>query len=222
MIEAVVLMEENKKGTVIVLSGFSGAGKGTIMKHLLSTYPDKYFLSVSATTREKRTGEEDGREYFFLSMEKFEDMIKNHELLEYASFNRNYYGTPKAYVEKLVNEGKDVILEIEVQGALQIRKIFPQAILLFVTPPDAATLKRRLEGRGTEDAEVVAERLSIAGRESLLMEQYDYIIVNDDLNEAVEKVHNIIQSEKNSSIKKSDFISRIQSELSQFSKGETK
>jgi guanylate kinase len=125
-------------------------------------------------------------------------------------------------VEKLVNEGKDVILEIEVQGALQIRKIFPQAILLFVTPPDAATLKRRLEGRGTEDADVVAERLSIASRESLLMEQYDYIIVNDDLNEAVEKVHNIIQSEKNSALKNSEFISEIQSELSQFSKGETK
>ena len=135
----------NKSGMVIVLSGFSGAGKGTIMKHLLSDYPEKYHLSVSATTRGKRQGEEDGREYFFKTKEQFEDMIRNHELLEYASFNQNYYGTPKAYVDQLLSEGKDVILEIEVQGALQIKKIFPQALLLFVTPPDGATLKERLE-----------------------------------------------------------------------------
>lgn len=210
----------NQKGMVIVLSGFSGAGKGTIMKHLINDYPGSYYLSVSATTREKRPGEEDGREYFFRTREEFEDMIRNHELLEYASFNHNYYGTPKAYVEELVNEGKDVILEIEVQGALQIRKIFPQSLLLFVTPPDGATLKRRLEGRGTEDSIVVGERLSIASRESLLMEQYDYIIVNDVLDEAVNNVHNIIQSEKKRAIRLNDFIHKIQKELQVFSKGE--
>jgi guanylate kinase len=147
-------------------------------------------------------------------------MIREHELLEYASFNHNYYGTPKAYVEKLVNEGKDVILEIEVQGALQVKKIFPQALLLFVTPPKAETLKRRLEGRGTEDETVVNERLAIASRESLLMEQYDYIIVNDVLEDAVNSVHNIIQSEKKRSLRNSEFITRIQGELQAFSKGE--
>ena len=211
---------QNQKGTVIVLSGFSGAGKGTIMKHLLNTYPDVYHLSVSATTRSKRPGEEEGREYFFKTVEEFEDMIREHELLEYASFNHNYYGTPKSYVEKLVNEGKDVILEIEVQGALQVKKIFPQALLLFVTPPEISILKRRLEGRGTEDAKVVGERLQIASRESLLMEQYDYIIVNDVLEDAVDTVHNIIQSEKKRALRNSPFIHRIQDELQAFSKGE--
>ena len=107
---------DNNQGMVIVLSGFSGAGKGTIMKHLLSEHHTDYFLSISATTRGKREGEEDGREYFFKTREEFEDMIRNHDLLEYASFNQNYYGTPKQYVQKLINEGKDVILEIEVQG----------------------------------------------------------------------------------------------------------
>lgn len=210
----------NKSGMVIVLSGFSGAGKGTIMKHLLSDYPEKYHLSVSATTRGKRQGEEDGREYFFKTKEQFEDMIRNHELLEYASFNQNYYGTPKAYVDQLLSEGKDVILEIEVQGALQIKKIFPQALLLFVTPPDGATLKERLEGRGTEEAEVVLQRLAIASRESLLMEQYDYIIVNDDLDRAVHSVHHLIQAEHERAIRNTDFINKIQNELSVFSKGE--
>lgn len=210
----------NRSGMVIVLSGFSGAGKGTIMKHLLSDYPGKYHLSVSATTRGKRQGEEDGREYFFKTREQFEDMIRNHELLEYASFNQNYYGTPKAYVDRLLSEGKDVILEIEVQGALQIKKIFPQALLLFVTPPDGATLKERLEGRGTEEAEVVLQRLAIASRESLLMEQYDYIIVNDDLDRAVHSVHHLIQAEHERAMRNTDFINKIQNELSVFSKGE--
>lgn len=205
---------------VIVLSGFSGAGKGTIMKHLLSEHPGEYYLSVSATTRKKRQGEEDGREYFFKTREQFEDMIRNHELLEYASFNQNYYGTPRAYVDGLISEGKDVILEIEVQGALQIRKIFPQALLLFVTPPSGKVLKERLEGRGTEEPEVVMQRLGIASRESLLMEQYDYIIVNDDLERAVENVHHLIQAEHERSLRQSAFIHKIQKELAVFSKGE--
>lgn len=210
---------KGEQGMVIVLSGFSGAGKGTIMKHLLAEHPDQYFLSVSATTRKKREGEEDGREYFFKTREEFEDMIRNHELLEYASFNQNYYGTPKAYVDKLLSEGKDVILEIEVQGALQIKKIFPQALLLFVTPPSGAVLKERLEGRGTEDPVVVRQRLSIASRESLLMEQYDYIIVNDDLETAVQSVHNLIQGEHLRAARNNRFITEIQKELSVFSKG---
>jgi guanylate kinase len=207
---------------VIVLSGFSGAGKGTIMKHLLAAYPGEYALSISATTRSPRPGEVDGREYFFKTREQFEDMIRNHELLEYASFNQNYYGTPKDYVEKLLDEGKDVILEIEVQGALQIRKIFPQALLLFVTPPSGDILKERLLGRGTEDIDVVMQRLSIASRESLLMEQYDYIIINDDIEQAVSGVHSLIESEHERVLRNTSFIRKIQKELAQFSKGETK
>ncbi len=210
----------SKEGTVIVLSGFSGAGKGTIMKHLLLSHKNEYFLSVSATTRKKREGEEDGREYFFKTKEEFEEMIRQHELLEFASFNDNYYGTPRTYVEKLINEGKDVILEIEVQGALQVKKIFPQAILIFVTPKSAKILKERLYGRGTEDEKVINERLYIAGRESLLMGQYDYILVNDVLEDAVNNLHNIIQSEKHRTIRNSKFINSIQNELKEFSKGE--
>lgn len=210
----------SKEGTVIVLSGFSGAGKGTIMKHLLLSHKNEYFLSVSATTRKKREGEEDGREYFFKTKEEFEEMIRQHELLEFASFNDNYYGTPRTYVEKLINEGKDVILEIEVQGALQVKKIFPQAILIFVTPKSAKILKERLYGRGTEDEKIINERLYIAGRESLLMGQYDYILVNDVLEDAVNNLHNIIQSEKHRTIRNSKFINSIQNELKEFSKGE--
>lgn len=210
----------SKEGTVIVLSGFSGAGKGTIMKHLLLSHKNEYFLSVSATTRKKREGEEDGREYFFKTKEEFEEMIRQHELLEFASFNDNYYGTPRTYVEKLINEGKDVILEIEVQGALQVKKIFPQAILIFVTPKSAKILKERLYGRGTEDEKVINERLYITGRESLLMGQYDYILVNDVLEDAVNNLHNIIQSEKHRTIRNSKFINSIQNELKEFSKGE--
>ncbi len=135
---------KNKTGMITVLSGFSGAGKGTIMKHLLQDYPGQYHLSISATTRQKRMGEEDGREYFFKTPEEFEEMVKNDEFLEHATFNGNSYGTPKFYVEQLVREGKDVILEIEVQGALQIREQYPDSLLLFLTPPSAAILRERL------------------------------------------------------------------------------
>lgn len=210
----------SKEGTIIVLSGFSGAGKGTIMKHLITSHKDKYFLSVSATTRNKREGEEDGREYFFKTKEEFEEMIRQHEFLEFASFNDNYYGTPRAYVEKLLNEGKDILLEIEVNGALQVKKVFPKAILVFVTPKSADVLKKRLYARGTEDNKVINERLKIAGREALLIEQYDYILVNDILEDAVHNLHNIIQSEKNKVIRQEEFINNIQEELFNISKGE--
>ena len=143
-----------QKGLIIVLSGFSGAGKGTIMKHLLQSHPGEFNLSISATTRQKRQGEEDGRDYFFKTREEFDAMIENGELLEYATFNNNSYGTPKSYVEQLVNEGKDVLLEIEIQGALQVKKIFPEAVLLFVMPPSADALKERLLGRGTETCHI--------------------------------------------------------------------
>ncbi|MCR4868927.1 guanylate kinase [Lachnospiraceae bacterium C10] len=208
------------RGLVVVLSGFSGAGKGTIMKHLLSKYPDCYHLSISATTRGKRTGEEDGREYFFKTREEFDEMVKNNEFLEHATFNGNSYGTPKAYVEKLVNEGKDVILEIEVQGALQVKEIFPEALLLFVTPPSAEALKSRLVGRGTETAEVVAQRLAISSKESKLMSKYDYLIINDVIDDAVERVHNIIRSQHYATKYNKAAISDLQQQLMVFAKGE--
>lgn len=204
------------KGLIIVLSGFSGAGKGTIMKHLLEKYPDKYNLSISATTRGMRSGEVDGREYFFKTREEFDQMIENHELLEYATFNGNSYGTPKAYVDKLIAEKKDVILEIEIQGALQVKEMYPDALLLFTTPPSASELQRRLVGRGTETEEVVAQRLSISCRESQHMEKYDYLIINDDLENAVDQVHNIIQSEHFRTSRNLNSIAQVKEELKVF------
>lgn len=211
-----------KKGLVVVLSGFSGAGKGTIMKHLLNKYPGMYNLSISATTRGKRQGEEEGREYFFKTREEFDRMVANNEFLEHATFNGNSYGTPKAYVQKLIDEGKDVILEIEVNGALQVKKIFPDALLLFVTPPSATELKNRLVGRGTETADVVAQRLSISSKESLLMPKYDYLVINDQIDESVERVHMIIQSAHYAAKANSAQIAELQEELKAFSKGENK
>ena len=146
------------EGILIVVSGFSGAGKGTLMKRLEEEY-DGYSLSISATTREPRPGEEDGREYFFLSREQFEKRIADHALIEHAEYCGNYYGTPKDYVERELAAGRDVILEIEIQGALKIKEQYPDALLLFVSTPDAAELRRRLSGRGTETAEVVRKRL---------------------------------------------------------------
>ncbi len=213
-------MKLTDKGLVIVLSGFSGAGKGTIMKSLLSTYPGAYHLSISATTREPRMGEEDGREYFFKTTKEFEELIEEDGFLEYAKFNGNYYGTPRAYVEQLVEEGHVVLLEIEVQGALQVKKIYPHAILLFVTPPSAEELKNRLVGRGTEDKKTIADRLSISSKESYLMSRYDYLIINDTLEEAVDSVHGIITAERLKTERSDEMIHKMQKELKIYAKGE--
>lgn len=202
------------KGLIIVLSGFSGAGKGTIMKHVMAS--GDYHLSISATTRAPRAGEQNGREYFFKTKDEFEAMIENGELLEWANFNGNYYGTPKAFVEQLASEGKDVILEIEIKGALQVKKIFPEAVLLFVTTPDAATLKERLVGRGTETPEVVAQRLAISHGESTHMNDYDYIIVNDDIDSAVSQVKDIIKCEHLRISRCQSIVNKIQEDLIQF------
>ena len=171
-----------KKGILIVVSGFSGAGKGTLMKKLMQDY-DNYALSISATTRQPRVGEEDGREYFFITKEEFEKMIAKEELIEYARYVDNYYGTPRAYVEEQLEAGKDVILEIESVGALNVKKIFPEAVLVFITPPDADELEKRLRGRGTEDEETIIARLRKAAKESEGVEKYDYIVINDTVKE---------------------------------------
>ena len=162
----------SQHGILVVVSGFSGAGKGTLMKELLNRY-DNYALSISATTRSPREGEQDGREYFFVSREHFQKMIAENQLIEYAQYVNHYYGTPRDYVEQHLEQGKDVILEIEIQGALKVKKRFPEALLLFVTPPSAQELKRRLVGRGTETLEVINARLHRAAEEASGMEAYD-------------------------------------------------
>lgn len=219
----------NNKGVIVVISGFSGAGKGTIVGKLMEKYSDKYALSISATTRAPRPGEEHGKHYFFISKDEFEDMIEKDMLVEYAQYVGNYYGTPKEYVDSQLEAGKNVILEIEIQGALKIKKKFPDTKLLFVTAPSADILRDRLVGRGTETLDVVNARLSRAYEESLGVEEYDYLVVNDDLNEAVDLVNKIITAENsnnkasvidNSISSNLDFINNMRNELLSFSKGE--
>ncbi len=203
-----------KKGVLAVISGFSGAGKGTIMKRLIKDYP--YFLSISATTRPPREGEQDGREYFFRSREEFEVMIKNNELIEWAEYVGNYYGTPRKAVEQQLAEGKDVLLEIEMQGGMLVKKQFPEALLLFVAPPSAEELKRRLIGRGTESPEEIVRRLQRAREEAPYMKQYDYIVVNEDLEEATDRVHQIIDMTHNRVDNCQEFVQSMEKELMQF------
>lgn len=209
----------DRKGILIVVSGFSGAGKGTLMKELTRQH-EEYALSVSATTRQPRADEEEGKEYFFKSVEEFEQMIKDGQLIEYARYVDNYYGTPRAYVEEMLQAGRDVILEIEMQGARKIRKVFPDAVLLFVTTKDVGTLMERLKGRGTETAGVIARRMRRAAEEAEGIEEYDYLIVNDDLETCVECVHAIIKSEHEKVERRMDFIENIRRELNSFLEGE--
>ncbi len=210
-------MQKNK-GILVVVSGFSGSGKGTIMKELMKKYSNQYALSISATTRAPRTGETDGVEYFFKTKEAFEAMIEAGELIEYAQYVGNYYGTPKAYVDEQLNAGKDVILEIEIQGALKVKEKFPDTLLLFVTPPSATELKNRLVGRGTEELSVIESRLSRAVEEAEGIEAYDYLVINDDLEECVEEVHSIIQNEKNRVFRNAENIANMRSQLMEFAK----
>lgn len=207
------------RGILVVVSGFSGAGKGTLMKRLVEKY-DNYALSVSATTRAPREGEEHGREYFFHTKQEFEELILQDALIEYAQYVENYYGTPKAYVEKQLEAGKDVILEIEIQGALKVKEKFPNTLLLFVTPPSAQELKRRLVDRGTETKEVIDSRLRRAAEEAKGMSLYDYILINDDLEECVDTMHEVIQSQHNKSSNNVAFIEKITGEVAVFAKGE--
>ena len=209
----------DNRGILTVVSGFSGAGKGTLMKRLLEKY-DTYSLSISATTRAPREGEEHGREYFFHSKEEFEELISQDALIEYAQYVENYYGTPKAYVEKQLAAGRDVILEIEIQGAMKIKEKIPEAVLIFVTPPSVDELRRRLEGRGTETQKVIESRLSRAAEEAEGMEDYDYLLVNDDLEECVNELHRIISSERCKTQRNTEFINRIQEESRGLMKGD--
>lgn len=213
-------MEKRRRGILVILSGFSGSGKGTIMNLLMSRYEENYALSISATTRKPRAGEQEGREYFFKTREEFEKMIEKNELIEYALYVENYYGTPKAYVEEQLEAGRDVILEIEIQGARKVKEMFPDTLLLFVTPPDADTLKKRLMGRGTDEESVVLARLSRAFEEASGVEDYDYLIINDVLEDCVNEVHSIIQNEHRKVKRNQELIYRMKEELKRFSEGE--
>ena len=200
------------KGILIVVSGFSGAGKGTLMKQLVHTYDD-YALSISMTTRSPRPGEEEGKEYFFVSRQEFEEKIAQNGLIEHACYCDNYYGTPRDYVEKQLEKGKDVILEIEIQGALEIKRKYPTALLLFVMPPSAAELRKRLEGRGTESPEVISKRLKRAGEEAEGIEQYDFLVINDKLEECVQQMHELIRAAHYAPLRNEEMIQNMRKEL---------
>lgn len=206
------------KGILIIISGFSGAGKGTLVKKLLQTH-DNYALSISMTTRQPREGERDGVEYFFRNKEQFEQTIAEDGLIEYACYCGNYYGTPKAYVEEQLQAGKDVILEIEIQGALKVKEQFPESLLMFITPPSAAELESRLVGRGTESPEVISKRLARASEESEGIEAYDYIVVNDVLEDCVEEIHGLVNAARRAPVRREAFIKEIREELKGFVKG---
>ena len=201
----------NKKGLLIVISGFSGVGKGTAVKKLVEKYG--YSLSVSATTRAPRTGEVDGVDYHFKTVEEFEQLIDYNGFIEWAQYVENYYGTPKKFVEDELSKGNNVILEIEVQGAMHIKEQYPDAVLIFITAPDAQTLKNRLEGRGTEDEKVIAKRLKRAFEETDDMVAYDYLVVNDDLDVCVDDIHSVICAEGFKSSRNREYMQNMKSEL---------
>lgn len=207
------------RGILVVVSGFSGAGKGTLMKRLMEKYDD-YALSVSVTTRSPREGEREGREYFFRTREEFEELIAQDQLIEYARYVDNYYGTPREYVENQLSAGKDVILEIEIQGALKVKKKMPDTLLLFVTAPSAHELKERLQGRGTESPELIKERLERACEEAEGISGYDYLLVNEELETCVDVMHEIIQNEHYRIGRQQAFVENIVQELKAFVKGE--
>ena len=185
----------SERGLLIVFSGPSGVGKGTVRQEIFSTPDHKFEYSVSMTTRAQRPGEVDGKDYFFRSREEFEELIRNGQMLEYAEYVGNYYGTPLTYVNETLDKGIDVFLEIEVQGALQVKKKVPDAVFVFLTPPDLNELQERLVGRGTDSEEVIAQRIERAREEIALMSEYDYAIVNDEVPLAAERVKRVIEAE---------------------------
>ncbi len=205
-----------ERGVLAVVSGFSGAGKGTLMKALLGKY-DNYALSVSATTRKPREGEEHGREYFFVEKAEFEKMIEEDRLIEYAKYVEHYYGTPKEYVMSQMEAGKDVILEIEIQGALKVKEKFPETLLLFVTPPSARELKERLVGRGTETMEVIEARMKRACEEAEQMDRYDYLLINDQVDRCAEEMHRLIQAQHRRMELHGEFVAAMKKELKEIS-----
>ena len=205
------------KGVLIVISGFAGSGKGTITKELINRY-DNYCLSVSATTRAPRPGEEHGREYFFVSRDEFEEMIQKNDLLEHTEYVGNYYGTPRPYVEKMLTEGKDVILEIEYIGGFNVKKAFNEAVLIFITPPSVQEVYNRLKGRNTESEDVILKRIKRGQEEAEIIADYDYIVVNDDVETAIADIHHTIQCSKFASERNTEFVNNLKQEFDEFLK----
>lgn len=206
----------NNKGILTVISGFSGSGKGTVVKELVNNYG--YSLSISDTTRKPRIGEENGIHYFFITEDEFKNKINNNGLLEWAKYVNNYYGTPKSCVEEHLNSGCDVILEIEVQGALKVKEQCPDALLIFMVPPSAKELKNRLISRNTEDISIINERLSRAAQETEYIDSYDYLVINDNLDECINNIHSIICNEKKRIIHNSVLVNDIKKDFISFGK----
>ena len=189
------ILKSRRQGNLIVISGPSGAGKGTIISALLKDYKDAW-LSISMTSRTIRSNDIPDETYFFVSKEEFEERIKNNVFLEYATYNGNYYGTPRDKINEKLNEGKDVILEIEIQGALKVKELVPNAIFIFILPPSMKELKRRLINRGTDSIDKILDRLKTAYKEINEVTKYNYVVINDEVDLAVDKVKSILLSER--------------------------
>lgn len=185
---------QNKKGKLVVISGFSGAGKGTTVKYLIENFGN-YALSISATSRKKRPGEEDGTHYFFISKSEFEELIANDDLLEYTKYSDNYYGTPKGFVDEKLKSGQNVLLEIEINGAMNVKSKFDEAILIFLTAPSYEDLISRLRNRNTETDDQIKSRLKIALNEASGAYKYDYVIINENVEETARIINNIINGD---------------------------
>jgi len=185
-----------QRGLLIVLSGPSGVGKGTVRKAIFEEESIDFQYSISATTRQPRAGEVDGEDYFFVTREQFEEKINNGDMLEYAKYVSNYYGTPKSFIDETLASGRDVFLEIDVQGALQVKSKMPEGIYIFLTLPDLANLRDRLVGRGTDSADVIEKRVAAARDELKMMINYDYAVENEVVSNAVERIKSIITAER--------------------------
>lgn len=208
-----------RKGILFIVSGFAGAGKGTVTKQIVKE--DEHLkLSISATTRDMRKGEAEGVDYFYVTKDEFQRKIKNGELLEYAKYGDNYYGTPRDYVKKMLDEGNDVLLEIEVLGAAKIKASLPKTVRIFVTPPTAEELKNRLVGRGRDSAEDITRRLNRAVDEAEDIDDYDYLLVNDTVEQCVKDLHSIIEAERMKVKRQASFISAIKTQLQELNKEE--
>lgn len=207
-----------KKGNLLIISGFSGVGKGTVVKHIMDNYDD-YRLSVSVTTRKPRNYETDGVHYHFITNDKFENMVNNNQLLEHAGYVNNYYGTPREFVDTNIEQGNNVILEIETKGAIQVKKVMPDAKMIFVLPPDADTLKARLIGRNTETIDVINQRLKKAAEETDVLDNYEYFVINDIVDKCAANIDKIAK-DNNPELADSDFVENIKKDIMKFSKGE--
>lgn len=199
------------KGRLIVISGFSGSGKGTVVKKLVEKYD--YSLSISATTRAPREGEVDGRDYYFKTVEEFKSLIDYNGLIEWAQYVENFYGTPRKFVEDELDAGKNVILEIEVQGAMSIKAQYPDALLIFISTKDVETLHDRLVNRGTEKDEVIKKRMQRAAEEAGSMENYEFIVINDELDRCVDDINSIVVSETCKKENRTEFLINIKKQL---------